>query len=360
MSSIGTTGIGFAVPNEHLHSLIQGRVGKPVIFAAPADTQTIQLNIEGHVQDPFGVLRGVPSLPAGYLRGTPAHARCRRAMAAARCEAGGGSALGRDREGVDSPAANDRGRTFGGSSRFARPNPRTARRAVESGMADLPRRCHVRQIPHVPVRRRPQGIAPVFVKSTATLKDVNRSPDRFLGHVLTLDGVFSQELERGGGKAVMGIGFDRRHRPENLKFVAPASLADQCREAIKDEGTLVRVAGSLLAPTTMNGAYVFEIDEMNVLGNDGVITASYKPAPVTPPPPSTKEPSPAPEPVAVPETDAEPTIDGYSQGTVLAAALAIIFGGLVGGYLLLKQQSRVKPVAVPTSTVAERLQRRVK
>ena len=363
VSSIRNTGIGFAVPNEHLYSLVSGRVGKPSVFAIPADSQTLQINVEGPIQDPFGVITsvGVACRPAVSGERPPSVDAQGQWSALGKKAVEASIARGLAKASIRLPRSistplwvqfeyqTAKGLIRGEPLKVERPNFRAG--ATEGYYLSQPSTDMVRK-----------GATSV-AKSKASLQDVNRTPDRYLGQVLALDCVFSKELERAGSKVVMGIGFDRRNRPDNLKFVAGISLADQCRDAIKDDATLVRVVGTLLAPTTINGAYVFEVDEMNVVGNDGAITASYKPAPVAPPPPGSKEPAVAPVAATAPDSAvaaAEPIIEEMSQGTVMAAAIAIIIGGVVGGIILLKRQSREKPAPVPTSTVAERLQRRVK
>lgn len=358
VAGIPGSGIDFAIPNQELSKLVQGRAGKPVVFASPAGTTTVQLRIEGPLLDPFDAIRGVniyhiPAAsgehpPAPDAKGlwpaigpTPLEASMNNGWASATIRL-------------------PRGKL---NSVWVQFEFRTAEGLTREEPLEI-------KLPYFPAgnfegryltdvrndAKEPQAAEP---KAQISLKDVNRMPDRFLGQVISVNGVISKSAESLSGKVILAVGFDRTSKPSNLAFVAPKSLHEQINEATQAGAKPVRITGSVLAPMAVNAPFIIEVDELIILNDDGTVSASYKALNSTvekPASPASASPS-----QAATDSVLEIIEEPNHSTTYFAAGLAMLVGCFAGGFVMLKRRSALKNVPPPpTLSVSERLNRRVR
>lgn len=364
-AGIRGAGIGFAIPYHEVHRMIAGRIGMPSVYAQPADSSTLQLTVEAPLIDAFGQIRSVTvyckAASSGERSPQPDSSGKWPALTSIPIEASIKSDWAQASVRLPRAAAASgliwiqfEHRTANGVVRQAPvgldcpafPNTNTSGRYLTANRSD---------------RREARPSSP---KGELALKDLNRSPDKHLGHSVAFDAVFIRVLETANGRATVALGYDRQARPANVTFVAPSSLSEQLQVAAKGEPVPVRVKGTVLAPRSPNAPYPVEIEEISTLDNDGVVIASYRPTanPVDKPvasTPAVDPPTPAPEPNPESATHA-PENGSSSSSTIVAAILALVIGASVAGYLLLGRRKSTNTPNVPVRTVAERLNRRLR
>jgi hypothetical protein len=362
VAAIRGAGIGFAVPNQELHRLLRGRIGKPSVFAVPVDSTTLELRVEGPLLDPFGKIRAASVYHKPGVSGErPPHPNGQGLWPAL-----GASAVDAALRGGFATATLKVPREKA-TSIWVQFEYRTAEGIVRAEPLELkwpsfaPGASEGRYLS--PVRIEGRESRTPGPKGQASLKDVNRMPDQYLGQSVAVEAVLLNSPQMAGGKSLLAVGFDRQAKPNNLQFVSAPSLVEQTREATKSEAKNVRIIGTVLAPTAPNAPYMIEVEEINFLGDDGTVTASYKPTRSTVEKPIiSATPAAASTPAstaAANEPAAEPESDGLPIGAIAGGALALIVGLLAGGFLLFKRKTSAGQ-AQPTLTVTERLNRRAK
>lgn len=188
----------------------------------------------------------------------------------------------------------------------------------------------------------PEPKAPAKLKNP-TLKDVEKSPELYLGSRLTLDGLLGKATKPAGAMVEL-TGFpDAKAAATRLRLLAVKSLADQVAPLADQQP--VKFVGTVVAPESARANYGFEIEEIDVLDAESNVTATLKPVVVVLP----KKDDVPPEPVvadkpkekesALPKASAEEKKAGKVPTLliVIAAALALFMVvSLVVGVRLIK------------------------
>lgn len=205
-----------------------------------------------------------------------------------------------------------------------------------------------------------------------TAQDVDRNPIEHVGSKIAID-VYVQSI----GRRDIDVRLENRVKPTNLKFQMSLSLADELSDRKKSQSMLVRVFGSLYAPTESKGKYVVEVDEIGILNGNREVVATLNSAtlPTTIKPVVAATPTPLPKPlptratpvataptpiptqasVVVPPTPTVPTatdtpVAAESLPIVpMAGGLAIAVGGAFAFWMLRKRKPTVPAPAKMTA-----------
>jgi len=358
--TIRGAGIGLAIPHQEVTRLLAGRTGSPILYAVPVEADAVQVRIDVPLIDPF---RNIAKVRAFYVLAASGATPPRTDKTGhwARLPGGTPVELGvRD-----------------GWARSAVRLPRDGRPSlwVQLEYTDRQGRTFLLGTGEhtVPVFKPTDGAsAGVYLsafresrgdrlggKSAAgpTLKDLNTRPDAYVGTKVSLDGAVSGEVKRTGTDVELTVLFDKQTRAANLRFVAPASLADQVEKAVAKDGppAPVRVVGTVFAPDGADRRCVLEVEEVRLLGEDGAVTASLKPVATAPAPPPAS-PGKTDAPAAAPPASAGPHPAAESETPV---PLPVVIGGgvalvLVGAGvgILVARRGRTLPVATALPTPA--------
>jgi hypothetical protein len=203
--------------------------------------------------------------------------------------------------------------------------------------------------------------APAKLKNP-TLKDVEKSPELYLGSRLTLDGLLGKATKPAGSMVELSVFHDGKSAVTWLRILAVKSLAEQL--ASLPDRQPVKFVGTVVAPESARANYGFELEEIHVLDTDGQVT-TLKPAAVVLP----KKKDVPPEPVVadkpkekesvLPKAAAEEKKAGKVPTflVVIAVALALFMVvSLVVGVRLIKhmkaQQKGGKKQPAPAEAVA--------
>ena len=127
-----------------------------------------------------------------------------------------------------------------------------------------------------------------------TAQDVDHNPIEHVGSKIAID-VYVYSI----GRRDIDVRLENRVKPTNLKFQMSLSLADELSDRKKSQSMLVRVFGSLYAPTESKGKYVVEVDEIGILNGERQVVATLNSAtlPTTIKPVVAAAPTPIPAPV---------------------------------------------------------------
>ena len=205
-----------------------------------------------------------------------------------------------------------------------------------------------------------------------TAQDVDRNPIEHVGSKIAID-VYVQSI----GRRDIDVRLENRVKPTNLKFQMSLSLADELSDRKKSQSMLVRVFGSLYAPTELKGKYVVEVDEIGILNGNREVVATLNSAtlPTTIKPVVTAAPTPILAPVptrATPVATAPtpiptqasvviaptPTVTAATDTPVaaeslpivpMAGGLAIAVGGAFAFWMLRKRKPTVPAPAKMTA-----------
>jgi hypothetical protein len=328
--AIHGAGIGLAIPHQEVSSMLTGRVGSASLSAAQIDQEAIQLTIDVPLIDPY---RNINRVRAYYALAD---------------------------SGARPPQADKNGRWVrlpGGI-----PVELAIKDGWASGVARLPRNgkpslwvqlefTTQRGTTYLlgtteqtmPTFRPTDGprntVALTANRATAddrlgakggevSLKDLNARPERFVGTKVTIDAVVGRSIKRTGSQAELTVLFDPQTKAGGLRFLAPATLAEQVEQAVgsDDPPVSARLIGTVYAPDAADWRCIFEIDEIRLLDADGSVRASLKPlASPTPPPPADSPPPPAdPQPAS-----AEQPLHRESLSNMVIAAAAFLVIGMV-------------------------------
>lgn len=129
------------------------------------------------------------------------------------------------------------------------------------------------------VSSRPLWASPLKTKQP-TLKEVEATPESFLGSRIVVEAWLSNEVKGGDGAQELPVYHDSKTRANRLRVLASKSLADQ----VKEIGGLrsVTLTGTIAAPESVRAGYSFEVEEIVVKNNDGQTVATLKPAVIAP------------------------------------------------------------------------------
>lgn len=132
--------------------------------------------------------------------------------------------------------------------------------------------------------------APTKLKNP-TLKDVESSPELYLGSRLTLEGLLGKATKPAGPMVELSASHDMKSAVTWLRLLAVKSLAEQL--ASLPDRQPVRFVGTVVAPESARANYGFEIEEVNVLDAESKVTTTLKPAAVVLPKKEDVPPEPA-------------------------------------------------------------------
>ena len=350
------SGIGLAIPHQQVSLTLAGRLGSPTLFAAPVDADTVELKIDVPLVDPF---RNIARVRAYYRTvesgarppqldksgrwaripgGTPVELAVKDgwAQTAVRLPRDGKPSLW-----VQFEYADRRGGTFLlGTTEHTMP---------AFGVKDGPSNGA-----YLTANRVAAGTGLGAKTGTVTLKDVNTHPDQFVGTRVTFDGAVSGAVKRDGPLPELAVMFDKKTKVANLRFTAPASLADQVEKTVGKDAPPVpaRVVGTVFAPDGADPRCVVEIQEVRLLGEDGTETASLKPLATATgaAAPTQKAESPAPasgqSPAAAEPTGPAPAGDFPMMPLAIAGGVTLMLLGAGAGVLLARRGRAPTPLPV--------------
>jgi hypothetical protein len=159
-----------------------------------------------------------------------------------------------------------------------------------------------------------------------SLKDLNARPERYVGTKVTIDAVVGRSIKRTGSQAELTVLFDPQTKAGGLRFLAPATLAEQVEQAVgsDDPPVSARLIGTVYAPDTADWRCIFEIDEIRLLDADGSVRASLKPLASPAPPPPADSPAPPADPQ--PASAKQPLHRESLSNMVIGAAAFLVIG----------------------------------
>lgn len=118
--------------------------------------------------------------------------------------------------------------------------------------------------------------APVKARQV-TLKEVESSPETFLGNRIVVNAWLGNGVKGGGdGAQELQVYHDANTQANRLRVLAARSLAEQVKGL---SGVLpVTLTGVIAAPESVRAGYSFEVEEIVVRNAEGQPTATLKPA----------------------------------------------------------------------------------
>lgn len=207
----------------------------------------------------------------------------------------------------------------------------------------------------------PIGAQPPQKPTKVALKTLDAAPDKYLGKRIEIDATLPAIAFADAAKTELSLKIDGNVKPFNLRFLVSTKLANLLQNKVYGESSerMVQVTGTVVAPSRPNAPYGIDVEEIRLIGADNRLLASLKAdelPPVTTNPKAELTPAKvSPEPV---EKDAP--AEGVPP-SVFAAGLALAVGIIVGSVLLLKRRRKAAaPLPPPTTSVSDRLNRRVR
>jgi S1-C subfamily serine protease len=346
--TIRGSGIGLAIPHHEVTTMLGGRLGSPVLYAAPVDREAVQLRVDVPLIDPF---KGVNRVRAYYkLDDTGARPpSVTKSGQWARIPGGipvdlslkdgwASSSIRLPRDGKPSLWLQLEFTTHRGTTYLLATTEHTlpAFRSTDGPGAGV----------YLTANRVSRDDRFGSKGGGVTLKDLHTRPEQFVGTRVTIDVTVSGEVKRTGPQPELTVMFDKNTKAGNLRFVTAASLADQVEKAVGPGNPPVtaRVVGTVFAPDGEDRRCILEVEEVRLLTPEGEVSSSLKPvAAVAGAAPVVEAKADAPAAAAAPAAEEE----GVSP-MVLAAGGggALLLAGVAVG-LVLSRRNRSAAASVP-------------
>lgn len=100
-------------------------------------------------------------------------------------------------------------------------------------------------------------------KSPPVLKEIDANPQSYLGQLLTIDAWITNQSKPSDGAAELAILVNANGPATRLRFLAESSFIQELAEYATPHRA--RLKGTILAPESIRSAYIFEVEEVEVL-----------------------------------------------------------------------------------------------